>query len=50
MTERTRTILEYILGIPILIWVGLSIIIVVAVLAVLAIPLAILEYILDQNS
>ena len=50
MTERIRTILEYALGAPALIWAGLSMIVVIIVLAVLAIPLVILEYILDQNS
>ena len=50
MNEKTRTILEYALGMPVLIWAGLSMIVVIAVLAVLAIPLVILEYILEQNS
>jgi hypothetical protein len=50
MTERTRAILEYALGVPALIWVGLSMIVVIAVLAVLAVPLMLLEYVLEQNS
>ena len=50
MKEKTRTILEYTLGAPALLWAGLSLIIVIAVLAVLSIPLMILEYILEKNS
>jgi hypothetical protein len=47
---KLRTILKYVLGAPALIWAAISITIVIVILAVLSIPLAIFEFIFEQNS